>query len=125
MVVVGVVWLLSSAAIALVLRIAELTSIVGLMVDLSRRPRPGVTADRRPIAPTADDGTPSSPTATPARISSSSGWARVKAVNGWTANRTLSAGQERGGELGRSAPRSWSAGRDRCHGRSPTRRADP
>jgi hypothetical protein len=33
------VWLLTSAAIAVVLRIAELPSMIGLMVDLIRRPR--------------------------------------------------------------------------------------
>jgi putative peptidoglycan lipid II flippase len=38
-VVVGIVWLLTSAALALVLRIDELTSIIGLMLDLLRRPR--------------------------------------------------------------------------------------
>jgi putative peptidoglycan lipid II flippase len=39
MVIVGIVWLLTSAALALVLRIGELTSIIGLMLDLLRRPR--------------------------------------------------------------------------------------
>jgi putative peptidoglycan lipid II flippase len=38
-VVVGTVWLLTSAALALVLRIDELTSIIGLMLDLLRQPR--------------------------------------------------------------------------------------
>jgi putative peptidoglycan lipid II flippase len=38
-VVVGFVWLLTSAAFALVLRIAELGAIIGLMLDLLRRPR--------------------------------------------------------------------------------------
>jgi putative peptidoglycan lipid II flippase len=38
-VVVGVVWLLTSAALALVLRIGELPAIIGLMLDLVRRPR--------------------------------------------------------------------------------------
>ncbi len=38
-VVVGTVWLLTSAAVALVLRIGELTSMIGLMLDLLRRPR--------------------------------------------------------------------------------------
>jgi peptidoglycan biosynthesis protein MviN/MurJ (putative lipid II flippase) len=38
-VVVGIVWLLTSAAVAVVLRIGELTSIIGLMLDLLRRPR--------------------------------------------------------------------------------------
>jgi len=38
-VVAGVVWLLTSAAIAAVLRIGELTSMIGLMADLIRRPR--------------------------------------------------------------------------------------
>jgi putative peptidoglycan lipid II flippase len=38
-VVVGIVWLLTSAALALVLRIDELTSIIGVMLDLLRRPR--------------------------------------------------------------------------------------
>jgi putative peptidoglycan lipid II flippase len=37
--VVGFVWLLTSAAVAVVLRISELTSIIGLMADLIRRPR--------------------------------------------------------------------------------------
>jgi putative peptidoglycan lipid II flippase len=37
--VAGMVWLLTSAAIAAVLRIAELTSMIGLMADLVRRPR--------------------------------------------------------------------------------------
>jgi putative peptidoglycan lipid II flippase len=36
--IVGVVWLLTSAAVALVLRIGELSSIIGLMLDLIRRP---------------------------------------------------------------------------------------
>ena len=39
MVAVGVVWLLTSAAAALVLRITELGAIIGLMLDLIRRPR--------------------------------------------------------------------------------------
>jgi putative peptidoglycan lipid II flippase len=39
MVLVGIVWLLTSAALSLVLRIGELTSIIGLMLDLLRRPR--------------------------------------------------------------------------------------
>ena len=38
-VVIGIVWLLTSAAVSAVLRIAELTSIIGLMLDLLRRPR--------------------------------------------------------------------------------------
>jgi len=38
-VVVGFVWLVTSAAIALVLRIGELTSMIGLMAALIRRPR--------------------------------------------------------------------------------------
>ena len=38
-VVVGTVWLLTSAALALVLRISELPSMIGLMLDLIRRPR--------------------------------------------------------------------------------------
>ena len=38
-IVVGVVWLLTSTAIAAVLRIGELTSMIGLMADLIRRPR--------------------------------------------------------------------------------------
>jgi putative peptidoglycan lipid II flippase len=38
-VVAGVVWLLTSAAIATVLRIGELPSMIGLMADLIRRPR--------------------------------------------------------------------------------------
>ncbi|HEX5824540.1 MAG TPA: murein biosynthesis integral membrane protein MurJ [Candidatus Limnocylindrales bacterium] len=37
--VAGVVWLVTSTAIAAVLRIAELTSMIGLMADLIRRPR--------------------------------------------------------------------------------------
>jgi putative peptidoglycan lipid II flippase len=37
--IAGAVWLLASAAIAVVLRIAELTSMIGLMADLIRRPR--------------------------------------------------------------------------------------
>ena len=36
---VGIVWLLTSAAAAIVLRIGELGSIIGLMLDLLRRPR--------------------------------------------------------------------------------------
>ena len=41
MAIVGVVWLLSSAALALLLRIGELNAIIGLMLDvLRRRPRP-------------------------------------------------------------------------------------
>jgi putative peptidoglycan lipid II flippase len=39
MLIVGIVWVLTSAAIAVVLRIAELPSMIGLMVDLIRRPR--------------------------------------------------------------------------------------
>jgi putative peptidoglycan lipid II flippase len=39
MAVVGVVWLLTSAAAAAVLRIAELPAIIALMLDLVRRPR--------------------------------------------------------------------------------------
>ena len=39
-VIVGLVWLLTSAAIAVVLRIGELTSMIGIMADLIRRPRP-------------------------------------------------------------------------------------
>ena len=35
----GLVWLLTSFAIATVLRIGELRSMIGLMVDLVRRPR--------------------------------------------------------------------------------------
>ena len=38
-ILVGMVWLLTSAGLALVLRIGELTSIIGLMLDLIRRPR--------------------------------------------------------------------------------------
>jgi putative peptidoglycan lipid II flippase len=38
-VLVGVVWLLTSAALSLVLRIGELTSMISLMLDLIRRPR--------------------------------------------------------------------------------------
>ncbi len=39
MAVTGLVWLLTSVAIAAVLRIGELTSMIGLMADLIRRPR--------------------------------------------------------------------------------------
>ena len=39
-VVVGLVWLLTSAAVAVVLRIAELPAMIGLMLDLIRRRRP-------------------------------------------------------------------------------------
>jgi putative peptidoglycan lipid II flippase len=39
MAIVGVVWLLTSAAISLVLRIGELAAMIGLMLDLLRRPR--------------------------------------------------------------------------------------
>ena len=39
MVAVGVVWLLTSVAVSLVLRITELGAIIGLMLDLIRRPR--------------------------------------------------------------------------------------
>jgi hypothetical protein len=39
MAVVGIVWLLTSVAAAAVLRIAELPAIIGLMLDLVRRPR--------------------------------------------------------------------------------------
>jgi putative peptidoglycan lipid II flippase len=39
MVIVGVVWLLTSAAVAAVLRINELPAMIGLMLDLVRRPR--------------------------------------------------------------------------------------
>jgi putative peptidoglycan lipid II flippase len=38
-IVVGIVWLLTSAAVATVLRIAELPAMIGLMADLIRRPR--------------------------------------------------------------------------------------
>ena len=38
-VIVGFVWLVSSAAAAVVLRIGELGAIIGLMSDLIRRPR--------------------------------------------------------------------------------------
>jgi putative peptidoglycan lipid II flippase len=38
-VVIGIVWLLTSAAVSAVLRIGEFTSIIGLMLDLLRRPR--------------------------------------------------------------------------------------
>jgi putative peptidoglycan lipid II flippase len=38
-IVAGVTWLLTSAAIAAVLRIGELPSMIGLMADLLRRPR--------------------------------------------------------------------------------------
>ena len=38
-VIVGFVWLLTSAALALVLRIGELPAIIALMLDLVRRPR--------------------------------------------------------------------------------------
>ena len=37
--IAGLVWLLTSAAIAVVLRIGELPSMIGLMADLIRRPR--------------------------------------------------------------------------------------
>jgi putative peptidoglycan lipid II flippase len=37
--IAGLVWLLTSTAIAAVLRIGELTSMIGLMADLIRRPR--------------------------------------------------------------------------------------
>jgi hypothetical protein len=39
MAVVGVVWVLTSAAAAAVLRIAELPAMIALMLDLVRRPR--------------------------------------------------------------------------------------
>jgi len=39
MIVVGVVWLLTSAGLPLALRITELPAIIALMVDLLRRPR--------------------------------------------------------------------------------------
>jgi putative peptidoglycan lipid II flippase len=39
MIVAGVVWLVTSIGVALVLRIGELSSIIGLMADLIRRPR--------------------------------------------------------------------------------------
>jgi putative peptidoglycan lipid II flippase len=39
MIAVGIVWLLTSAALSVVLRIGELTSMIGLMLDLIRRPR--------------------------------------------------------------------------------------
>jgi putative peptidoglycan lipid II flippase len=39
MIVVGTVWLLTSAGLSLVLRITELPAIIALMVDLLRRPR--------------------------------------------------------------------------------------
>jgi putative peptidoglycan lipid II flippase len=39
MIVVGVVWLLTSAGLSLALRITELPAIIALMVDLLRRPR--------------------------------------------------------------------------------------
>jgi putative peptidoglycan lipid II flippase len=37
-ILVGLVWLLTSAGLAVVLRIAELTAIIGLMLDVLRRP---------------------------------------------------------------------------------------
>jgi peptidoglycan biosynthesis protein MviN/MurJ (putative lipid II flippase) len=37
--IAGIVWLLTSGAIAIVLRIGELTSMIGLMGELIRRPR--------------------------------------------------------------------------------------
>ena len=37
--IVGTVWLLTSAAAAVLLRIGELRAIIGLMLDLIRRPR--------------------------------------------------------------------------------------
>jgi putative peptidoglycan lipid II flippase len=40
MTLVGIVWLLTSAAVAVLLRIAELRAIIGLMLDLLRRRRP-------------------------------------------------------------------------------------
>jgi hypothetical protein len=40
MAAVGIVWLLTSAAIATVLRITELRSMIDLMLDLLRRRRP-------------------------------------------------------------------------------------
>jgi putative peptidoglycan lipid II flippase len=40
MIVAGLAWLVTSAALAAVLRIGELASIIGLMADLARRPRP-------------------------------------------------------------------------------------
>ena len=40
MVLVGIVWLLTSAAASLALRIGELNAIIGLMLDLLRRRRP-------------------------------------------------------------------------------------
>jgi hypothetical protein len=40
LVAVGFVWLLTSAVVAIALRIEELGSIIRLMLDLIRRPRP-------------------------------------------------------------------------------------
>jgi hypothetical protein len=40
MTVVGLVWLVTSGAAAVLLRIGELNAIIGLMLDLLRRPRP-------------------------------------------------------------------------------------
>jgi hypothetical protein len=39
MIAVGTVWLLTSALLAVVLRIGELAAMIGLMSDLVRRPR--------------------------------------------------------------------------------------
>ena len=132
---VGFVWLLTSAAIALVLRISELArdhrtharphppaapSVTARRAD--GRPGPGrrdASTGRCSDRATTRGGTSSSPPPIPAPTSSSSGWARVKAVNGWGSIRSY---DER---RGRSAPRSCSAVRARCHGHSPTRRAGP
>ena len=102
------------AALSLALRIPELPSIVGVMADVLRRPRQVVTSRR-----SGGDGTASSRRAIRARTCSSSAWAAVKAVNGWTAHRPRWPTADGRGR--RPDPRP--AARARCPGPSPTRRA--
>ena len=69
---------------ALALRIEELRSIVEIMVDALRRPSPAVTA---PIDAGAWDAFVEA--SDPGSYLQLSPWARVKAVNGWSAHRLL------------------------------------
>ena len=84
---------------------------------MTARADAGRARSPRRIRPTRPPGTRSSRRTRSGRTSSSSGWARVKAVNGWrrgacsTRRRTA------------SAPRCCSAAPGRCRGRSPMRPA--
>ena len=76
----------STRRVSLALRIPELPSIVGLMVDLA--PPPGAGRDGR-IADAHGSAAWDAFVAAsePGSYLQLSGWARVKAVNGWTAHR--------------------------------------